>query len=163
MTTRLNHSNLLTTDHFWSNLMLFLSQYLRYAAVALAALVTTLLVRELVQLVVGVDTKITYGSSIIFAYAVGIVVNFSLQKRFTFQTVRSRNDARAFLGFVIVALVGAITTFLAAFVLRYGLGLDRVAGSGAPTIAFLGATIASSFLTYALNARYVFLQRDNSL
>lgn len=142
--------------------MLFLSQYLRYAAVALAALITTLLVRELVQLIVGVDTKMTYGASIIFAYAVGVVVNFSLQKRFTFQTAQNRKGARVFLGFVMVALVGAITTFLAAFVLRYGLELDRVAGSGAPTIAFLGATVASSFLTYVLNARYVFLQRDNS-
>ena len=143
--------------------MLSLSQYLRYAVVALAALITTLLVRELVQFIVGVDTKVTYGASIIFAYAVGIVVNFSLQKRFTFQTVQSRKDARAFLGFVMVALVGAIATFLAAFVLRYGFLLDRVAGSGAPTIAFLGATVASSFLTYALNARYVFPQRYNSL
>ena len=142
--------------------MLFLSQYLRYAAVALAALITTLLVRELVQLIVGVDTKMTYGLSILFAYTVGIVVNFSLQKRFTFQTAQNRNDAGAFLGFVMVALVGAVTTFLAAFFLRYGLGLDRVAGSGAPTIAFLGATVVSSFLTYALNACYVFPQRLNS-
>ena len=162
-TTRLNRSNLSIADRFRPRAMLSLSQYLRYAAVALAALITTVLVRELVQIIVGADTKITYGASIIFAYAVGIVVNFSLQKRFTFRMVQDGNDTEAFIGFVIVALVGAAATFLVAFALRYGLGLDLLMGSGAPTIAFLGATVLSSFLTYALNARYVFSGNYNSL
>ena len=137
--------------------MLSLSQYLRYAAVALAALVTTVLVRELIHLMIGADSKITYGASIIFAYIVGIMVNFSLQKRFTFRIANSRSDVMVFVGFVIVALVGAAATIVAAFALRYGFGLDKMAGSGAPTIAFLGATVLSSFLTYALNNKYVFI------
>ena len=161
--TPLNRSNRSITERVRVRAMLSLSQYLRYTAVALAALITTVLVRELVQFIAGVDTKITYGASIIFAYAVGIVVNFSLQKQFTFRTVQNRNGNGAFLGFVMVAFVGAIATFLTAFALRYGLGLDRAVGSGAPTIAFFGAAVISSFLTYALNARYVFSGRHRSL
>lgn len=143
--------------------MLSLSQYLRYAAVALAALTTTVLIRELFQFIVGADTKISYGASIIFAYAVGIAVNFSLQKRFTFGRIKSQDGGRAFLGFTVVALVGAASTFLIAFVLRYGLQLDSVMGSSSPTIAFLSATVLSSFLTYTLNACYVFSRRYNSI
>jgi len=159
----LNHSNRSIVERIRVRAMLSLSQYLRYIAVALAALITTVLVRELVQFIMGIDTKITYGASIIFAYTFGIAVNFSLQKRFTFRIAPTGNDARTFLGFVIVALAGVVVTFLAAFALRYGLRLDNAVGSGAPTIAFLGAAVVSSFLTYALNARYVFSECHRSL
>ena len=141
--------------------MISISQYLRYASVALAALVVTVLTREFVQFLFVADTEIIYGLSIIIAYTVGIMVNFSLQKRLTFRLAHNRVTTGLFLGFVIVALIGAGATLLVAFALRYGLRLDHIVGAGAPMLAFFLATVFSSFLTYTLNTRYIFSESNN--
>ena len=139
--------------------MISLLQYLRYASVALVALVITVLTREFVQFLFAANTDIIYGLSIIIAYAVGIVVNFTLQKHLTFKLAHNRITARLFLGFVIVAFIGMGVTFLVAFTFRYGLQLDHIVGARAATLAFFLGIIFSSFLTYTLNKRYIFSKK----
>jgi putative flippase GtrA len=96
------------------------------------------------------------------AYALGIVVNFALQRALTFRQGRSEKSCGMFIGFAAVAVIGGAVTVSAALVFRYLLGFAALLGGGAATAAFFAGTVAASLVTYWMNARFVFASSGHS-
>lgn len=129
------------------------AQYVRYVAVALVAFVATVASREVFQRMLPGDTPAFYTLSMVLAYCLGIVVNFTLQRALTF---RSTNRSWGmFSGFVLVALAGAAVTTASSLAFRY-LVFDHWFERWSPTLGFAGGNVVASVTTYVLNARFVF-------
>ena len=120
----------------------------------------TIGLREIKGRLLPADNPQFYLVSVGLAYAFGIVLNYLLQRALTFR--HASPDARQLASFVIVALIGAAATALLALVFRYGLPLDLWLGRWSPALAFAAAALASSLLTYWLNAQFVFQARNTS-
>jgi putative flippase GtrA len=118
----------------------------------------TVLVRGLIGGLVG-DTPARYLFSVVAAYAVGILVSFALHKHWTFRE-RLRAPAHpvghALLRFTLIALTGMALTGALAVAVRYLLGLDTLVPGSAAAAAFVVASLLTSGVTYALNARLSF-------
>jgi putative flippase GtrA len=118
----------------------------------------TVLLRRLIGQLVG-DTPERYLLSVVAAYAVGILVSFVLHKHYTF---RERMGAvvhpmgRALIRFTAIALTGMVLTGALAVAVRYLLVLDALVPGTAAAVAFVVASLITSVVTYALNARLSF-------
>lgn len=143
--------------------MLSLGQYARFLVIGAFVGMVSVGCRELIGYLLGADTAWNYSASVAFAYAVGILLSFLLNHRFTFNGDDSSRNWRIFSRFVGIALVGLITTWLLALALRYGAHLDTRIGSAARLVAFVTATLLSSLVTYPLNARFVFGGRHSGM
>ena len=141
---------------------LSLRQYASYAAVAVAAFLVTVSSREAFAWMLPADTAWFYTVSMAMAYALGIVVNFTLQHALTFRSGRSDKSWGMFLGFVAVAALGGAVTVAAALAFRYVLGFPLLFGELAGTAAFVAGTVIASVVTYWMNARFVFAGPKNS-
>lgn len=128
-------------------------QYVHYVAVACAAFASTVGCRELLQRLIGQDSVALYTLSMALAYAIGIVVNFLLQRLLTFRTLT--RSWRMFHGFVLVAAVGAAVTLVSSLCFRYLL-FDFWIQRWSPTLGFVCGNVVASVSTYLLNATYVF-------
>jgi putative flippase GtrA len=135
-------------------------QYGRYTVVGAVVGFITIGLREIAGWLLPADNPQFYLFSVVLAYAFGIVLNYLLQRALTFRYASP--DGRQLTFFVIVALIGAIATALLALVFRYGLPLDLWWGRWSPALAFAAAALASSLLTYWLNAQFVFQGRNTS-
>lgn len=136
--------------------MLF--SYLRYAALGTVVGITVVLLREVLALFLP-DQPIWYVFGIMVVYVVGIALSFQLQRRYTFSRGGHESLVIAFTQFGMVSIVGAVLVGMLSFGIRYGLDLDRITGSFAPTIAFVVAALLASVATFLLNARWVFRPR----
>jgi putative flippase GtrA len=132
-----------------------LGQYSRFVFVGAFVGVLTVACRELLGYWLAADTRANFTISIVLAYAFGIVLSFVLNHRFTFGAGTARSF-KAFLRFVMVALLGLATTALLSLGLRYGANLDALLGPLAKPAAFGTATVLTTFLTSPLNSRFVF-------
>lgn len=131
------------------------AQYARFLFVGGIVGVLTIGCRELIAHVLASDTPVLYSVSIVCAYAIGIATSFALNSRFTFKASRSF-DWYKFARFIVIALVGMLSTWLLSLLLRYGLKLHVVFGDASAGVAFAVATLLSSLITYPLNASVVF-------
>ena len=109
------------------------------------------------------DTPVYYTISMVLAYGLGIVINFTLQHSITFRMRREDKNARMFTGFVLVAIAGAGVTALVALSLRYLGNFDLLFGTYSGTAAFVAGNIAASVVTYWLNARHVFVPETDPI
>src|ERR1700761_2805462 len=100
-------------------------QYTRFLIVGAFVGVVTIGCRELIGHLLVVDNRQTYSISIVIASAIGIVLSFVLNHRFTFATSGERSWS-TFVRFVVFALVGMVLTWLFSLAVRYGLHLDAL-------------------------------------
>jgi putative flippase GtrA len=135
---------------------LSLGQYARFMLVGGFVGVVTVACRELLGHVLHADTPQAYSLSVVVAYAVGLVLSFLINHRFTFKEPAAQRSWRKFAQFVAVALTGMLITWALSLALRYGLRLDAVIGPAAKLAAFATAALASSALTYPLSSLFVF-------
>jgi putative flippase GtrA len=140
-----------------------LGQYARFLIIGAFVGIVSVACRELIGYLLGADTAWNYSLSVASAYAVGIMLSFLLNHRFTFGGDDSSRNWRIFSRFVMIAVVGLVSTWLLALALRYGARLDARIGSAAKLVAFVTATLLSSLLTYPLNARFVFGRRQSGV
>ena len=119
----------------------------------------TVACRELIGRFLIADTMANYSLSVVLAYAIGILLSFLLNRRFTFQTRGTNRDWSKFLLFVAIAIAGLVSTWLLSLTLRYGLRLDAWSGEASAAIAFAAAALLSSAITYPLSALFVFRGR----
>jgi len=140
------------------NNRLFIRQYSRYILIGGLVGITTVALREAIAAYISVDTPKTYLFSILLVYALGIIVSFILHRTITFNIGTEDNRWYMFGRFIIVALIGAVSTSLLAVLLRYWLGFNLLFGRFGASIAFAAAACASSIITYWANAQFVFLK-----
>ncbi|WP_041219350.1 GtrA family protein [Desulfitobacterium dichloroeliminans] len=134
-----------------------LHNYKRYLLVGgFVGLVTVALRHGINRLLL--DRPSDYLLSIALAYACGILLSFLLNRTFTFKSTGKEGSWRKFPPFIIVALIGAVSTSLLSIAVRYGLKFDWIFGEFGATLAFALATFASSVITYSLNSRFVFFR-----
>ena len=119
----------------------------------------TLACRELIDRLLAADTVLYYSLSVVLAYAVGVLLSFLLNRRFTFEKPGSDQGFSKFVLFVAIALAGLVSTWLLSLALRYGLGLQESLGEASAAIAFATAALLSSAITYPLSAWFVFRRR----
>jgi putative flippase GtrA len=131
-------------------------QYTRFLFVGAFVGIITVGCRELIGHLLVADTQRNYSISVASAYATGIALSFLLNHRFTFGKTGGQRSWGKFVQFAAIAIVGLISTWLLSLALRYGLHLDARIGQSARLVAFVGATLLSSALTYPLNSMFVF-------
>lgn len=131
-------------------------QYAQYFVVGSFVGILTVIVRHLLASSFPHDTPSYYVLSIIFAYVFGIVVNFILQKMYTFKTAKAEEKKILLIPFAVIALLGSLLTMGLASLLRYHLGFNALFGSFGATVAFIFASVIVSIFNYILNAKIVF-------
>ncbi|MES9940954.1 MAG: GtrA family protein [Candidatus Thiodiazotropha sp. 6PLUC2] len=134
-----------------------LQQYFKYIFVALIAFFSTIIAREIITIIILTeDSLIGYSISMILAYAIGVIINFSMQYVYTFRIDKSQGLWKKFFGFSMVAMVGGIVTVVSSLVLRYWFGVFNEFQEFSATGAFILGTVIASFITYGLNSYFVF-------
>lgn len=128
----------------------------RYFLVALIVGLATLLLREILGFLLS-DFSGKYGFTMILAYCVGILLNYFHQSRYTFVAANHRFNLRGAARFGVIAVLSSLLVAFAAYLLRYGLGMDRWLFRFAPAAAFGGAALLASPLSFYLHRRQVFL------
>jgi putative flippase GtrA len=135
---------------------LSLGQFARFVFVGGFVGVVTVACREVIGHILHADTPRAYSLSVVVAYAVGLVLSFLINHRFTYNRSAAQRNWRKFAQFVVVALIGMLITWALSLALRYGLQLDALIGPVAKPVAFAIAALLSSTLTYPLNSWFVF-------
>jgi putative flippase GtrA len=140
--------------------MLSVSQYFRFLLVGAITGLFGIAARELIARMLVRDTVIYYCISVSFAYAIGIVVSFVLNRRFTFYGNLASRRASEFLTFVVISCVGLVSTSALAPAIRYGIRVDEAVGRFSADFAFAAAALLSSLFTYPFTALLVFRDRQ---
>jgi putative flippase GtrA len=135
---------------------LSLSQYTRFLLVGAVVGLITVACRELIGRLLGVDNAARYSVSVVSAYALGIVLAYLLNRRHTFAQHEVAPSYGNFALFALIAVMGALCTWLLSLALRYGAHLNDRLGAYAAATAFALAALLSTLVTYPLNARFVF-------
>jgi len=138
-------------------------RYVSYLIVAALVGIITVAIREVIGLILLEDTPFTYAVSVLFAYGCGIVLSFVWQARFTFRHRQARRRRGHFWIFAGVAVAGSILTVTLSRQLRYEAGFDQLFGAGGPGLAFAAAAMLTSVVSYAANARYVFVPDERKV
>jgi putative flippase GtrA len=133
-----------------------LGQYIRFVAVGAFVGIVTVAARELIGHLLPADSVLYYSLSVVIAYALGIVLSYVINQQFTFTNRGPGASSVSFLLFVVVALIGALSTWLLALLFRYGAHLGVLLGDWTAAVAFALAAVVSTLITYPLNARFVF-------
>jgi putative flippase GtrA len=136
------------------------STYSRYAAVGAIVGGVTVAIREAVGAALPADTPVYYSSSVLLAYAAGIVLSYYGHRRFTFGDRQlAKSSLSSFSLFTLIALLGLAFVAALSVAIRYGFGADQILGRYGAGFAFALATLLASILTYALNFLYTFHDR----
>ncbi len=136
-----------------------INRYLVFLTIGGIVGVITLLIRELFDIVLGIDNRIVYLLSIAFAYFIGIILSFFLHSKVTFG--RKKVAKNNLFSFIVVAILGLISTMIFSFMLRYWVSFDSYFKNFGATISFGIGSILSSILTYSANAKFVFKEEKN--
>lgn len=118
--------------------------------------IVTVLIREAVAWLLPADLPFWYGVSVVLAYALGIVLSYVLQGRITFAKTAGELSVRQFWRFAAVAVSGAAVALAVSLAVRYLLGLDRLIGDPAATVAFVAGALAAAAFNFLLSRRFVF-------
>jgi putative flippase GtrA len=120
----------------------------------------TVAIREALAAALPADTPVYYSSSVLMAYAVGIVLSYYGHRRFTFGGRQLANlSVSSFSLFTLIALLGLVLVTALSIAIRYGFGADQILGRYGAGFAFALATLLASIITYALNSLYTFRSR----
>lgn len=101
-------------------------------------------------------TRVVYVVEVLVVYAVGVVLSYLLQKRFTFAVPRSERKAAQFHRFVAIALLGAALTTGLSFALKYFFRWPESLAGFSGSLSFALACLLTSLLTFFLNRQWVF-------
>jgi putative flippase GtrA len=133
-------------------------QYLGFLFVGGLCTLISIACRELARVALGDDGVVRYSITVLFAYGVGMIAGFLLNRRYTFNSAARWS---AFPRFVLVGLIGMGSTLALSLMLRLPFArMLPVQFSG--TAAFICAALVSSLLTYPLNALLVFRTRHGA-
>jgi putative flippase GtrA len=146
-----------------NRLAMSLSQYARFLLVGGFVGLITLGARELVGRVLIADNAAYYSVSVLIAYALGIALSYALNRRHTFNLAGGSSGYSDFALFALIALGGALSTWMLSLALRYGAHLEMLLGRSSATVAFALATLLSSLITYPLNAQFVFRRSSSAV
>ena len=136
-----------------------IQEYSRYFVVGAIVAIVTIGVRELIAVLLPADSPAYYTTSVSLAYLLGVLMSYSGHRVFSFRGATAVGGTTISLTtFSVIALIGLASTAAMAALIRYGLPLEHVIGALEPTVAFAFATFLSSFITYALNARFTFVR-----
>lgn len=133
-----------------------LAQYARFLTTGGAVGALTVACRELIGWLLGADDPARYSISIVTAYAIGIVLSFIINRRYTFRYAGRLGVWASFLRFLGVALAGLLLSWSLSLTLRYETSWAIEPGRFSALAAFAIATILSSAVTYPLTATVVF-------
>jgi putative flippase GtrA len=133
-----------------------LAQYARFLATGGAVGALTVACRELIGWLLGADNPACYSISVLTAYAIGIVLSFIINRRYTFNDCDTLGIRSTFLRFLGVALSGLLLTWSFSLTIRYQTSWLIASGSYSGMAAFAVATLLASAVTYPLTALVVF-------
>lgn len=133
-----------------------LVQYGRFFIVGTVVGLSAIGLRELIAIALPSDTPLYYSLSVLIVYVLGVLASYVLHHGFTFQSSRDLHSVTVFLPFVVVAFVGAASTWALSVFFRYGLEFGELFGRLGGAAAFALAATLSSVFTYMLNALLVF-------
>jgi putative flippase GtrA len=99
-----------------------------------------------------------YVMSVAIVYAVGLILSYFLQSRFTFQTQKkkTRSFKYKFTYYTLVQLVGMGVTIVSSLLIRYLLFPLTILAQFRDTIAFVIASLIASVVTYGVSKIYIF-------
>lgn len=138
-----------------------LRQFLVYVGVGGFVGIVSIGIREIIGLILP-DTPTWYAISVAIAYGSAILLSFQLHKRITFAgALDGAGTAAPLAKFTAVAVFGLITSTLLAPAIRYGLTLDELIGEFAPFAAFVAACLVVAVISYALNAAFTFVPKQD--
>ena len=129
--------------------------FFKYAAIGGFVGLLALMILAISERVLS-ESKTTYLISVLVVYASGIVLNYVLQKTFTFGDSEMITRRKSFFKFVAVALIGALCTTGLSYVLRYQMNWPGSLGGAEGPTSFMIACLASSAITFYLNKTWVF-------
>lgn len=135
--------------------------FVRYLAVAGGVGVITVALRECLDLLLPAIPW-QYGWTILLSYAVGIVLSYTAQARFTFGGTGHRTSRHGLVRFTSLAVLSALLTGLTAYVLRYGLPLQHTLPTLAPALAFAAAALLVAPVSFVLGRQVVFVEGTGS-
>lgn len=142
-------------DHGWQR------SYAKFFGVGAVVGALTVLVREGIAAILPGDSPAYYALSACLAYAIGILASYYGHRTITFRHADPVGGLTGSLGrFTAIAVLGLLVTTALSVALRYGLPLEQYLGTYEQAFAFALATVASSWLTYTLNATYTFACRS---
>jgi putative flippase GtrA len=130
-------------------------RYLTFVIVGVVVTAATVAFRAVLGRVVGDESQTLYALSIIAAYVFGIALSYVLHRSITFKQSTSA-PRKSIVKFVLVQLVGMQATVGLSVLLRWAFGLGLTSPEFVKSAAFAMAALATSLLTYTLNARFVF-------
>lgn len=132
-----------------------IKQFSTYLAVGGLVGIITVAVREGFGLIIQ-DNASNYLISVLLAYALGIALSYCLHKFFTFSSTlkQNQNNRFNFICFTAIAIGSLMLTGLFSMLFRYGLHLDLWSPHYAAMIAFIGASLITSVVSYCLNATF---------
>jgi putative flippase GtrA len=132
--------------------------FLTFLTIGGAVGAVTLFVREAIAQTLPADLPHWYGVSVVLAYAIGIVLSFFLQGRVTFGRGAAELSISQFWRFAAVAVSGALVALVVSLGARYLLGLDRLIGDIAASLAFAIGALAAALFNFQLSCHFVFRQ-----
>jgi putative flippase GtrA len=139
-----------------------LGEYARFLVTGVVVGVITIGCRELIGWLLRPDNPAAYSLSVVTAYAIGIVLSYIINRRYTFNDVGRIETGPSFLRFGGIALLGLLLTWLLSLTIRYETSWLIAPGRYSAMAAFAIATLISSAVTYPLNALLVFRRTDES-
>jgi putative flippase GtrA len=104
-----------------------------------------------------------FAISIVAVSAIGIVLSYILQSRFTFQTqkTQTRSFRYKFVSYVAVQLAGMGVTIAFSLLIRYLLLPSPIPIKLRDTIAFIIASLIASAITYTVSKIHIFKEVQN--
>ncbi len=133
-----------------------LIQYARFLATGGVVGAITVGMRELIGWLLSADDPANYSVSVLSAYAGGIALSYTINRRYTFRDAVGIEAWPSLVRFVGVALAGLFLTWLFSLTIRYETSWLIAPGRYSATSAFAIATLISTAVTYPLNALVVF-------
>ena len=139
-----------------------LARYGRFLLIGAFVGVITVAARELASMALGSDTPANYSISVVLAYSLGILLSFTINRRFTFGYREPDYWSRLPL-FALIAVIGLLSTTVLSLILRYALNLQAALGQLSAPVSFAVATLCASAITYPLTALFVFPQGNSGV
>jgi putative flippase GtrA len=136
-------------------------QYTRFLTVGAFVAFITVGSREVIGRLLGADIPVLYSLSVLMAYAIGMLLSFLLNQKFTFNKAAT-SGWKTYIPFIGIALLGMLLTSLISLALRYGLHFESLLGKYSAAASFAGAALLTSCITYPLNALLIFGQRSSA-
>ena len=136
--------------------------FARYVAVAAVVGLITVGLREVLELVLPANLHGHYAWTMLVSYAVGVVLSYIGQARFTFGATGHHLSHNGLAKFAVVACISALLTVLIAYVLRYGLPLQDMLPTGAAALAFACASLLVAPVSFFLGQQIVFVKADTA-